>query len=1419
MTEKHEKQSRFRVEKILGVSLGAGLLVLATLFGLAQTETAKKQIIKGVTALLSQEDRFEIDISGLKGIIPFAVELDRVTVGDQRGIWLTAEKISLHWSPFKLLRRRLFIENLGAEYVSLKRIPEAAQEPSDRSDGIPQWPGLLDRLSVTRMWVERLEVGEPIMGEAVTFQLDGFFRSERKRGDFSSSIHLDRVDEDQGKGLFEAVLTGQDQVLDLCLEWDEGLGVLIGRLLGLKQGLNFSLKGRAPLMAWRGTLEIASSDLGRVESDVAFDGGAAPLLTWHGTFLFPNEPGFEEITAYVGPEIFFDLELHPHMQKNIHLFTLNMKGEESTLNLTGSLDLNREFMDGHFVLAAADLESLGSGLGFEVMGKGDAEGKFSGPFLQPEISVDVILEGLEAETFGASSLVAQFELTPHTPFGMGIPEIELKGKGRLDNPRIKDWKGFRETEISWNADIYGPVKDRIEITRVHVEGDTLSLKFSGEVQNLFTKAALSAQIGGSIDLTGDPEDPLIILLGEEISYQGELRFENAHLLFLEAVQVKGRAGALFGETSIDLKEQTIQGGWTLDLPQLDPMASLLDLNMKGSFKGEGNLQGHLNDMMLEAVFTGRGVHLDDKAFDPLQVALHCEGLPLYPKGDLEVTVTHRGQDIAGKTDFVLQRNRFQLTSLSTKGLGLDLTGDFNFDIEPLVITGEIKGQFESFSGVSSLLGQAIEGRGAFGVIFENPEGVQTVSFRAEASGVSGPWGQAGDLVLDGTVRSPFERPEGRLNLELKSLQENEIQPSFLSLRVEGNLNRIAFEGETQGDYGRSFRVTTSGDLALSDKLLTLDLKDLKGEYGDLPFNLVQPVAIRLGEEELDSEEILLTLGRGRLTAQGGFDREEVRINLEIEAMPLAPFLGQEGGLVDGTAMAQIRVTGKAKRPSGHASIELKGLRYHGSELVNAPPSSIKGEARLENETLSINMMFKTPPAAAVEADMTFPIAFSLYPLVWSLPTSGPLKGNVTGNMDLSKLSSQIGLDDHVIEGELDLALELEGTIDDPVIRGGGWLKNGSYENLRSGTILKDISVELDADSLRLLIKNMRAGDGEKGKIMGEGWIEASPAKGFPLELHVNLNQARLFRHDYGTGILSGDVMLSGSLKEAVLHGQVEIGNAEFQVPRQFSADIVEIEVIEISEKQEEEEQIKKEVPFPMPSIELDLTAKSTGRVFLRGRGLDSEWAGDLKVSGTATEPLINGELSVVRGYFDFLSKRFQITRGEVRFAGSSPPSPWLDFEAESSREEITVLLRVSGPPESLAVTLTSTPVLPEDEILARLLFGRSMSQITPIQALQLADALGVLGGVTGGGQIMGRVRNMLGVDQLEIELGKNLSEDTSIRAGKYLKDNVYLEYKSGTGKDAGKAAVTWDVNPHLAVESEVGVDSEGGLEVRWKWDY
>ena len=88
---------------------------------------------------------------------------------------------------------------------------------------------------------------------------------------------------------------------------------------------------------------------------------------------------------------------------------------------------------------------------------------------------------------------------------------------------------------------------------------------------------------------------------------------------------------------------------------------------------------------------------------------------------------------------------------------------------------------------------------------------------------------------------------------------------------------------------------------------------------------------------------------------------------------------------------------------------------------------------------------------------------------------------------------------------------------------------------------------------------------------------------------------------------------------------------------------------------------------------------SPGRVYLSGRGLDSEWQGEVRIKGEATKPSIEGALSVVRGSVSFLGKRFELKKGSLFLDGSIPPSPRIDVEAESKSREIVAYLHVLGP--------------------------------------------------------------------------------------------------------------------------------------------
>ena len=116
-------------------------------------------------------------------------------------------------------------------------------------------------------------------------------------------------------------------------------------------------------------------------------------------------------------------------------------------------------------------------------------------------------------------------------------------------------------------------------------------------------------------------------------------------------------------------------------------------------------------------------------------------------------------------------------------------------------------------------------------------------------------------------------------------------------------------------------------------------------------------------------------------------------------------------------------------------------------------------------------------------------------------------------------------------------------------------------------------------------------------------------------------------------------------------------------------------------------------------------------------------------------------------------------------------------------------------------------------------FDRELSQITPMQALSLLSALNELRGKQKGFDALKYTRNLIGVDRLEIKQSHADPDESALSAGKYLKDNIYIEVERGVSDDSGKASVTWELTPDITVETDVGEDSETGMGINWKHDY
>jgi translocation and assembly module TamB len=236
-------------------------------------------------------------------------------------------------------------------------------------------------------------------------------------------------------------------------------------------------------------------------------------------------------------------------------------------------------------------------------------------------------------------------------------------------------------------------------------------------------------------------------------------------------------------------------------------------------------------------------------------------------------------------------------------------------------------------------------------------------------------------------------------------------------------------------------------------------------------------------------------------------------------------------------------------------------------------------------------------------------------------------------------------------------------------------------------------------------------------------------------------------------------------------------------------------------------------------IALDLAVDAPEQVFVRGRGLDAEMGGALKITGTADAPIVTGALKMRRGDFDLLSRRLEFDKGTVTFSGGDRIDPVLDFAATTKLPEADVTVTVTGPATKPAIALTSSPALPQDEILARLLFGKASGALSPFEAVQLAQAMAELTGVGGGAGVLDKVRKSLGLDRLDVGAGEGDSPAPSLSAGRYVTRGVFVGAKQGATPGSSAATVEIEVTPNIKVETDVGADSSGKAGINLEWNY
>jgi translocation and assembly module TamB len=485
-----------------------------------------------------------------------------------------------------------------------------------------------------------------------------------------------------------------------------------------------------------------------------------------------------------------------------------------------------------------------------------------------------------------------------------------------------------------------------------------------------------------------------------------------------------------------------------------------------------------------------------------------------------------------------------------------------------------------------------------------------------------------------------------------------------------------------------------------------------------------------------------------------------------------------------------------------------------STFADLPPARLTLTGALQARRLRLDLLGEGMVDKPIRANAQLPLVVDLAAWTFDVPSAGQIAGSVDAEVGLNRLADILALDDQRLEGPLTANLTVSGTVAQPDVNGTVRIEGGLYENGTTGTVLRDMTLRGRASRRNFTIERLTADDGGQGQLAGAGTIAIDPAAGFPVNLRLTLERARLVARDEVTATMSGELALEGKATASRLGGEITVNRAEILIPERLGPSVAVLPVEEVGGSVASRSADVDDTQSAL-DLGLDLTVDLPGQVFVRGRGLDSEWEGRLRAEGTVAEPRVTGSLRVRRGGFELLGQRFDLRGGTIQFTGQTPPNPLLDLQAVTRAEDIIAVVRVEGEATDPQFKLDSEPSMPEDEIVSRLLFRRAAGRLGPADAIRLAAAVNTLRG--GGLGVLGQARQALGLDTLDVS-GEGL-EDGRLRAGRYLNDNVYVEVGKGAAAGSGDVRLEVEILPNVSLDAGTNAQAQSGIGLRWRYDY
>ncbi len=1443
--------------RYLTLSLVAVAVLVGGLLAALQTEWLQKRVLSYLQATLTEQG-LVVEASDLSGFLPFQLRLGSVRISDRQGPWLTLQEVSLDWDGWALLRGEILIRSLTAASIALARPPQIADDPADDEPlrlVLPELPPVLKQVRIQRLAVGNIALGEAFVGEPLAMSLTGGMRT-LPGPELQAQLELRGKAGTDFDGSLSVRAYGRPVSVDLELRSEDRSG-LVRHLVGLPGSgpVSVGLRGQGPLGLWSGRLDLSVAGIGALTSGIEFGVEPDSYIDLDGALM--PEPGlwFEQIAPLLGERPTFRASLS-RQGDLLEVRELFLDAPAAQLTVAGGTDLGTETLDVDVAVRVMDLAVFSKLAGTPLQGRMDLDLKATGQWLQPRLSVG--LHGVDLSGFGSAlaSLEVESDVVPTQPLDQGFRDLRITTSGQLRGLRIDNVPDLPAVPVNWHgvASVVSPLSYQISELQVDTEGVRLtgngqldlqastgqltwalnaddlrpwfsalgspvspeSLALQGEFRLQGSQQPITTRIQGSVAGIDGFAEQWSPLLGGKFDFSLHGGWQPGGELSVSSLRVDGEAARLSASGSARIPDGVLQADIEAVVADLQVLSEVVGAPVSGSAELVLELAGTLADPLADVTLTGTDLRYDQRVIGQLHASAILEELLRQPAADLQVSVGPADALITLSSGMVLDGSLLRLEQIELMGPDSELRGSLQVALQGPWLNGTLKGKIRDLGSLvywhqDTGLQGAVQMEAELG----SEDLTQQARLSVKATDIVAEFGTLQQLDLELRADDVYARSGLDALLRLRRYEYETVTLEQASLGVRGDAERLAMTLQVEGQLEQPLDLEAAASLEIHDQGLTLEVEKLAGNLGGRALRLLAPATVAWAPAVVELADLRLKFDEALLTANVRYAASDIAGSATLKNLPLS-LVGDLAGLqLEGVGDAQLNLGGSAADPEADLLMNLREVAVPHEDIGEIPRGTIEGRVRLAAGVLRGDLSAAGITRKPLLASWEVPVQVSLAPFAFVVDASAPVKGNVSVEADLGRLSRLVELDNQALEGMLRADIGVGGSLVAPQLKGSVTLNDGRYENGEYGTVLQGIEGRLVAagNSMRLL--EFRATDGSDGRLQGSGELVLESLGLSRFEADLDLANVRLMRGDKGDLTISGLVSVSGDGAGALAQGTITVNQSEFRIPDRIDSAVLTLDVQEVYDGVPVAEEIAS-VSTPPYQVVLDLDIEVPGRTFIRGRGLDSEWSGQIEVQGRVDDPRLLGQLEVRRGRFDFLDRPFQIEQGVINFYGSNPPAPTITLETRAQGSDMVAIMRLEGPVEAPEFTLDSEPELPQDEVLSRLLFDRDTTELTPFEALSLASAVRTLTGQGGAGW-MDQARGSVGLDRLNVSTGTE--GGGSVEAGKYISEDTFFEVVTGFGSESSQLRVEKELNKSFSVETNVDQDSNSGFGINWKLDY